>query len=241
MRKLYVSKVRCVMDRYNVINNKNKREIVLLKSFPCIWGKCTFCDYIDDNSKNIEEIINTNKEVLSNITGVHKVLEVINSGSVFELPKDSLVDIRKIVEEKGIEKLIFESHWCYRNRLQEIKDFFGVPVIFKIGMETFDDDFRNKVLNKNVRYKSIDDVVKQFDSVCLMVGIEGQTKEMIINDIDILLNNFKYGTINIWTENTTKFKRDEDLIKWFHKKYLFLVDNPNVEILFENTDFGVGD
>ena len=27
------------MDRYSEITNKNKREIVLLKSFPCVWGK----------------------------------------------------------------------------------------------------------------------------------------------------------------------------------------------------------
>lgn len=39
------------LDRYNVIDNKNNREIVLLKSFPCVWGKCAFCDYIEDNSK----------------------------------------------------------------------------------------------------------------------------------------------------------------------------------------------
>ena len=37
------------MDRYSKVTNKNVREIVLLKALPCIWGKCAFCDYIDDN------------------------------------------------------------------------------------------------------------------------------------------------------------------------------------------------
>ncbi|MFR0986459.1 MAG: ECF transporter S component [Frisingicoccus sp.] len=41
------------MERYSRITNKNQREIVLLKAKPCAWGKCRFCDYIDDNSKNI--------------------------------------------------------------------------------------------------------------------------------------------------------------------------------------------
>ena len=41
------------MDRYSKIINKNSREIVLLKAFPCVWGKCSFCDYIDD--KETEE------------------------------------------------------------------------------------------------------------------------------------------------------------------------------------------
>jgi len=74
-----------------------------------------------------------------------------------------------------------------------------------------------------------------------MVGIKGQTKDMIKRDMGILLNNFKYGTVNIWTENTTSFKRDEELIKWFEKEYSFLKDNKTIEVLFENTDFGVGD
>ncbi len=37
------------------------------------------------------------------------------------------------------------------------------------------------------------------------------------------------------------FKRDEELIKWFEKEYSFLKDNKTIEVLFENTDFGVGD
>lgn len=229
------------MDRYNIINGKNKREIVLLKSFPCAWGKCSFCDYIEDNSKNKEEILKVNNEVLSKITGVHGVLEVINSGSVFEIPKESLEQIREIVKSKNIKRLYFEAHWCYRKRLQEIKDFFGVEVIFKTGMETFDEDFRNNVLNKNIKYKDIEEVKSYYDSICLMVGIEGQTKEMIERDMDIVINQFPKATINIWTENSTRFKRDEEIIKWFQEKYRFLENNENIEVLFENTDFGVGD
>ncbi|MPQ42222.1 radical SAM protein [Clostridium tarantellae] len=229
------------MDRYNIISDKNKREIVLLKSFPCIWGKCSFCDYIEDNCKNENEMIRLNNEILNNITGVYGVLEVINSGSVFELPKETLKEIKKIVVEKNIKKLFFESHWCYRNKLNEIRKYFGIPIIFKTGIETFDNNFRNEILNKNVRFKDVEEVKKYFNSVCIMVGIKGQTKEMIDKDIDILLHNFSHGTINIWTNNTTKFQRDEELINWFVKKYYYLKNNKNIEVLFENTDFGVGD
>ena len=45
------------MERYNRITNKNFREIVLLKAKPCAWGKCRFCDYIDDNSEKLSENI----------------------------------------------------------------------------------------------------------------------------------------------------------------------------------------
>ena len=229
------------MDRYNKITNKNNREIVLLRAFPCIWGKCSFCDYIDDNGRDEDELNRLNKEVLDNITGEFGVLEVINSGSCFEIPKGTMNYIKKIVDEKKIKLLFFESHWCYRNRLDEIRNFFNIPIIFKIGVETFDYDFRNNFLNKNAKFKDAKEVAEKFQSVCLMVGIKGQTKDMIRKDIEILLENFKYGTLNVFVDNTTAIKRDEELIQWFRKEYSYLDDYPTIEVLYHNTDFGVGD
>ena len=77
------------MERYNRIANKNQREIVLLQSFPCAWGKCRFCDYTDDNSRDKEAMLALNSRVLSRVTGEFGVLEVINSGSCFELPEET--------------------------------------------------------------------------------------------------------------------------------------------------------
>lgn len=229
------------MDRYSVIENKNQREIVLLKGFPCVWGKCSFCDYIADNSTSEEEINNINFEVLKSVTGKYGVLEVINSGSAFELPKKTLQIIKDVIREKNIKKLFLESHWCYRNRLNEMREFFGIPIIYKIGVESFDYDFRNKFLNKNANFISVEEVKGYFDSPCMMVGINGQTKEMIDKDMEIVLNNFNHATINIFTPNTSKLERDMELIKWFREKYSFLDENPNIEVLYNNTDFGVGD
>ena len=130
------------MERYSVITKKNPREIVLLRAFPCAWGKCTFCDYIDDNGRDEKEMIKQNRQVLDQVTGTFGVLEVINSGSCFELPRETLEDIRAVIRTKNIARLIFESHWIYRNRLQEMRDFFGIPVTYKMGVETFDYDFR---------------------------------------------------------------------------------------------------
>ena len=229
------------MDRYSKVINKNLREIVLLKALPCIWGKCAFCDYIDDNDDNIAEINKLNKEVLNNITGEFGVLEVINSGSCFEIPRESLEYIKKIVVEKKIKKLFLESHWCYKNMLQEMIDLFGIEIIFKIGVETFDNSFRNLVLNKNANFKTVDEVKESFQSVCLLVGIKGQTKEMIKRDINLVLENFKYATINVFINNTTDVKRDEELVQWFTDNFKYLEDYQYIEVLYNNTDFGVGD
>lgn len=229
------------MDRYNEIKNKNQREIVLLKGFPCIWGKCSFCDYTLDNDVNEEEMNKLNFEVLENVTGKYKVLEVINSGSCFELPKKTLDKIKEVIKKQGIQKLFLESHWCYRNRLDEMREFFGIEIIFKIGVESFDYNFRNNFLNKNAKFKTVEELKSYFDSPCMMVGIKGQTKEMIDNDIEIVLNNFKHATINVFVDNTSKIKRNNDLVRWFKEKYAFLDENDYIEVLYNNTDFGVGD
>lgn len=229
------------MDRYSKITNKNVREIVLLKAFPCAWGKCAFCDYIDDNSKDEAAMIKLNDEVLSHVTGEFGVLEVIDSASCFELPKETLRRIRQIVEEKKLQRLFFESHWMYRKHLDKMREYMGVPITYKIGVETFDNDFRERVLNKHADFTKPEEVAAYFDSPCIMVGIEGQTREMIDRDIEILKNYFKLGTVNVYTNNTTKIRRDEALVRWFVEKYYYLENDSSIEVLWQNTDFGVGD
>ena len=122
-----------------------------------------------------------------------------------------------------------------------MRNFMGIPITYKIGVETFDNDFREKVLNKHADFTKPEEVAAYFDSPCLMVGIKGQTKEMIDRDMDILKRYFKLGTVNVYTNNTTPVKRDEALVQWFLEKYAWLKDDPAVEVLVENTDFGVGD
>lgn len=228
------------MQRYNVIKNKNPREILLLKSTPCQWGRCSFCDYIEDNSIDHDEIIKLNKQLLKNITGEFKSLEIINSGSCFELPSETLKDIKDVVESKQIETLYFESHYMYRNRLDEIRDFFNAKIVFKCGIETFDHDFRNRVLKKGIIIDNLEETARLFPSVCLMVGIKGQTKKMIARDIEILEKYFERGCINVYVDNSTEIKSDPELIKWFEEEYAYLEEKEHIEVLWHNTDFGVG-
>ena len=99
------------MERYNKITEKNNREILLLKSFACSYGKCAFCNYILDNSYDENEINEVNIELLNKVTGEFGCLEIINSASVFELPKKTLEYIKKIVDNKKIKILYFEVYY----------------------------------------------------------------------------------------------------------------------------------
>lgn len=229
------------MERYSRINEKFPREIVLLKAHPCKWGKCSFCDYIKDNSRDTNQIIEFNRKILKDVTGQFKRLEVINSASVFDFPKESLEDIKKLAREKEIRELVFESHWIYRDKLGELREYFDdIKLFFKIGVESFDYDFRNKVLNKAMFFKNPSQVAEFFDSPCLLVCIEGQTREMIKKDIQIALDNFKRCTINVYNNNSTPIKRDEKLYKWFLEEFKYLKNENKAEVLLEITDFGVG-
>lgn len=231
------------MNRYSKsVGTKNKREIVLLKGCPCVWGRCAFCDYIYDNCNSEEECFAINSKVLELVTGEYSALEVINSGSVFELDEKTLALIKQICLQKKITTLYFECYYSYKDRLNEIRDYFGVNIIFKCGIETFDDYFRNNVLKKGIIFDSPLEVAKYFDSICLLVGIQGQTKQSIENDINILLKHFKYGCVNVYCNNSTPIKADESLIKWFDSTYGDMLRKmDNIDYLFSNTDFGVGE
>jgi hypothetical protein len=156
------------------------------------------------------------------------------------LPRETLDRIKEIIGQKGIEKLFLESHWKYRNRLNEMRERFEIPIVFKTGIETFDSDFRNKVLNKGAYFRDHKEVRKYFESVCLLIGIKGQTRSMIQQDVEIALEHFPHATINIFVENSTPLKRDEKIIEWFRQEYGYLKDVSHIEVLYENTDFGVG-
>ncbi len=189
-----------------------------------------------------KEIDNVNMEVLKEITGEYGVLEVINSGSVFELTPKTLEEIKRVVIEKNIKVLYFEIYYGYIKRLEEIKKYFsGVEIRFRMGVETFDNEFRIKVYNKNFVMKEdeIAEISKKLFSVCLLVCVKGQTREMIEKDIEIALKNFKGVTINIFINNGTIIERDDELVKWFIEKYSYLTSDDRVELLLDNKDLGV--
>ena len=41
-------------------------------------------------------------------------------------------------------------------------------------------------------------------------------------------------------ENTTPVKRDQSIVDYFRDQYSYMEDMENIEILWNNTDFGVG-
>jgi hypothetical protein len=226
------------MNRYARIPEKFPREFLLLQGRGCFHKKCLFCDYhLDACADPFPE----NCRVLDRVTGEFGTLDVINSGSVHELDPQTLRYIRRIADDKNIGLLWFEAHYTYYARLDEIRRAFPRQTVkFRTGIESFHGAFR-QAMNKGVPEVSPEEIRRYFDGVCLLVGVEGQTKEIVARDIDIAARLFEYFSVNVFCPNTTPVRRDESLVAWFLRDvYPRLQHLSGCEVLLNNTDLGVG-
>ena len=227
------------MDRYSLIHTKMPREFVLLQGVGCKWKKCTFCDYHEDVSSSPFAI---NEPVLRQVTGQYGVLDVINSGSAMELDSETIALIKEVVREKQIHTLWFEAHYMYRKKLAEFaKQFEGVSVKFRCGVETFDVELRDLWKKGIPSSVTPEDIAQYFQGVCLLCCTQGESKEHIMNDIETAKKHFEYFSVNVFCNNSTPVKQDPELAQWFAREvYPQIKDVDGIEVLMENTDLGVG-
>lgn len=231
------------MIRYGKIDEKRKREIALLRGRGCAYKKCAFCDYYEDSGADEAENFALNKSVLDRVTGVYGDLEVINSGSVFELDKKTLDYIKEIGCKSGIKTLHFEAHFIYRDKIPGLREYFkGFDVKMKLGLETFDYDLRENFLKKGINCRNAEEICRGFDEANFLFGIKGQTKETMENDIILGLRHFERICINVFNQNSTDVLPDGEVIDVFTRELLpRYKGNDRVDILLNNTDFGVGE
>lgn len=227
------------MERYALIHGVLPREFVLLQGTGCRWKRCTFCDYHGDVSDNPFAV---NNEVLTRVQGVYGVLDVINSGSAMELDAQTIEMIKEVVKERNIHTLWFEAHYMYKNQLARFAEQFdGVEVKFRCGVESFDGNLREQWQKGIAAYVTVEDLAKCFQGVCLLCCSEGDSKERILRDIALAEQYFEYASVNVFCENMTAVKRDDELAKWFVEEvFPNLRESKKIEILINNTDLGVG-
>lgn len=231
------------VDRYSVITEKNKREIVLLKGLGCVYKKCPFCDYYNDSSPNEEENFALNRAVLAQVTGKYGKLEVINSGSVFELDLQTLALIQEICKKQGIGTIHFESHYLYHEKIPALRrQFSDFQLKLKLGLETFDYEFRETVFKKGIPEKDPALLSAEFDEANFLFGITGQSLESMQHDLEMGLQYFERICVNLMCENTSPLQPDKRVIQTFTDSlYPLYKENERVDILLNNTDFGVGE
>ncbi|WP_323398404.1 radical SAM protein [Eubacterium aggregans] len=233
-------------ERYSCLSQSPQpMEIVLLMGRGCFWKKCRFCDYYDDAGEDAVSIP-LDHRVLDAVTGEFGRLVVLNSGSYFELPREIQARIIDLCMEKGIAHLHLESHWLLANQVKKLKAELarkGIALHPRIGIETFDEDYREGVMVKGMGY-GLDpsDIAAVFDECCLLFGMEGQSPEQFERDLVLAKKWFQTVYINIFNDNKTPIKADTQLIRWFMDNwYEALEKDPQCWVLVENTALGVGD
>lgn len=231
-------------NRYSQITEKNPREIVMLRGDGCKWRRCRFCDYHLDFHPDERENFTLNEQVLSRVTGCFGRLEVINSGSFSDLDDKTRELIRRICVSRQIRTLHIESHWKHRHELIDMRHYFaeyGIMLKIKTGVESFDYLFRESYLVKGIPDLPAKNIAAYFDEVCLLFGLPGQTVSSMWSDIETGLLAFERVCINIFCQNTTPIMPDKRVVKAFlDGLYPLYHGNPRVDILLQNTDFGVG-
>lgn len=230
--------------RYSIITQKNPREIVMLRGRGCAWRRCRFCSYHLDSSKDAAANYALNRQVLAHVTGQHHRLEVINSGSFTDLDEQTLHFIEETCLDRQISRLHFECHWMHRGAAADFRRRFakkGIDIKLKTGVETFDPLFRECYLDKGIDAESPAEIARYFDEACLLQGLPGQTKESMERDIETGLTYFERICVNIMTENDCPVKPDPGVITVFLEEiYPKYNEHPRIDILLNNTDFGVG-
>ena len=159
-----------------------------------------------------------------------------------ELDSETIGMIKEIVQSKGINTIWFEAHYMYRHRFDEFaKQFAPATVKFRCGIESFDAALRSSWVKGIPASVTAADVAKYFKGVCLLCCTVGDSKERIVNDIATAKEYFEYFSVNLFCNNTTAVKRDEELAAWFIKElYPSIKNDTQAEILIENCDLGVG-
>ena len=80
-----------------------------------------------------------------------------------------------------------------------------------------------------------------FHGICLLCCTQGESREHILQDIELAKAHFEYFSVNVFCNNSTPVKQDPELAEWFIKEvYPLIKDDKRIEVLIQNTDLGVG-
>ena len=242
------SEVNPVDIRYSLSPDSDPgTEMVLLQGRGCFWKKCSFCDYYFDSACD-EQSVPLNESVLAHVTGETGRLTVINSGSWFELPEQTRELILRICREKEISELSTETHWAYAQRTRKLREELaaaGIRLSARIGIETFNADYREDVMIKGIgKDVTPEQIAEIYDECCLLYGMEGQTEKQLRSDIETALQLFRRVYLNLYMGGGGRYPEDTQLTKDFRKRlapeFRDTDKYPGLVVLADNTDLDVG-
>ncbi|MHA1803562.1 MAG: archaeosine biosynthesis radical SAM protein RaSEA [Promethearchaeota archaeon] len=230
-----------------LMHGRGKEFTIILRTKGCKWalgnkGGCTMCGYIQDACISpiepryiIDQFEGAFNQKLHEIRKDKDdyVLKLFNSGSFFDDEEISEKIRRFIYErvarEQKIKEVVIESRpeFITQEKLREIKTFLKEKQIeIGIGLETVNDEIRNRYINKGFTFNEFLEKVKLCNEFRIGVKVYLLFKPPFLNEqaaIDDCENSLKtlkklpISTISINPMNVQRGTLVEYL--WLHKRY----------------------
>ncbi len=139
--------------RYN--DKLGRRLVVILRGFPCSWGKCTFCPFALEQSTSTSRVIEDNRRIIAEALRelerdpVERVA-VFNGGSFHELPYDSVERLRPLARGRIFE-VEERSEFVTMNSLEALVEYYRPRrLVVRVGFETAFEEIREGLLRKGM-------------------------------------------------------------------------------------------
>jgi len=197
---------------FRSIDRLGHRLVVVLKGFPCSWGKCVFCPFYLEQSSNLREVLETDAEIVERARqalrewGCDRVT-VFNGGSFFELPLAVINALRAITRGRVVDIETRPEFLTLENALHALRLLEARELVVRVGLEVVNEEIRNRVLNKGIPQSEVmrlAELRKRIDELGLPIkivayvlfGIEGVPEEEVIRSVEEF-NRLFHGVIAI--------------------------------------------
>ena len=140
---------------FEVKDRLGERLVLILKGYPCSWGKCIFCPFAIEQSTNIKEIIEVNRSIVKKALKLieskgYMRVAVFNGSSFHELPYDSIEKLAPITEGRVFE-VEERPEYVTKDSVKFIySSYLPTKLIIRVGFEVFDESLRNNYLRKGI-------------------------------------------------------------------------------------------
>ncbi|MCE4606836.1 MAG: hypothetical protein F7B59_05850 [Desulfurococcales archaeon] len=195
-----------------------RRLIVILRGFPCSYGKCTFCPFAIEQSLHTSKVIFDNREIINNAVREKEEyrpdrIAVFNGGSFHELPYDTVERLKPLAKNTVFE-VEERSEFITLESIRNLLDYYKPEhLVIRVGFETFREDIREKTLNKGMPDSELKRVIQ--------VRIEAQSRGWPVSIWSYLLFGMKGISEESVAESLRAFKKVFDgVIAVRYKKYL---------------------
>lgn len=191
---------------FKVKDKLGRRLVVILKGFPCYWGKCSFCPFALEQSTDIRDVITTNRRIISEAVRIakeegYKRIAVFNGSSFHELPYDTIEKLRDLARE-NIFEIESRSEYITLDSIKALLSYYQPKkLIIRIGFEVYDENIREKLLIKGMPNSELYRICKLRDEVkrlklpvefwtYVLFGIEYIPEEKVIESVRIFRKLF---------------------------------------------------